>query len=73
MTAKKAADSKKRGGIIALMDESKYKDGLSSLGGEATKGTVTCSRPHERRSGRDPQHVALPSTRGRKPVFIQVH
>jgi hypothetical protein len=62
---------KVEGGISALKDESnrKRKGGLSSPGGKATRGNVICSRPHGRRSGRDPQHVALPSARGRKPAF----
>ena len=47
----------------------KAKSGLPSPGGKATRGNATCSRPHERRSVRDPQHVYLSSARGRKPTL----
>ena len=33
------------------------------------RGGENSSRPHGKRSGRDPQHVALSSARGRKPTF----
>jgi len=63
---------KVRGGINAFEDEAKQrKDGLSSPGDISHQGNRDLPRPHGSRSGRDPQHVALSSTRGRKPIFSQ--
>jgi len=42
----------------ARAKKGQIENGLPSPGGEAAKGTANCSRPHGRRSGRDPQHVA---------------